>query len=41
VLGYTEEEIIGKSADIIFTPEDIKNGAPQREAAEALAKVAA
>jgi PAS domain S-box-containing protein len=38
VLGYTEEEIIGQSADIIFTPEDIKNGAPQREAAEALAK---
>lgn len=38
VLGYTEEEIIGKSADIIFTPEDKKNGAPQREAAEALAK---
>lgn len=38
VLGYTEKEILGKSADIIFTPGDIKNDVPAREAAEALAK---
>src|SRR5690242_17962022 len=38
VLGYTEDEIMVKPAHIIFTPEDIKNGAPAREAAEALAK---
>jgi PAS domain S-box-containing protein len=38
VLGFTEEEVLGKSAHIIFTEEDIKNGTPEREAAEALAK---
>jgi PAS domain S-box-containing protein len=38
VLGYNEEEIMGQPAHIIFTEEDIKNGAPEREAAEAMAK---
>ena len=31
LLGYTEDEIIGQSADIFFTPEDIQLGMPQKE----------
>jgi PAS domain S-box-containing protein len=31
LLGYTESEIVGQSADIIFTPEDIRLGAPVKE----------
>src|ERR1700704_1227234 len=33
--GYTEQEMIGASADIIFTPEDRANHAPERETARA------
>ncbi|OKS86407.1 ATP-binding protein [Mucilaginibacter polytrichastri] len=38
VLGYTEDEICGKSASMIFTDEDCKNGVPEHEFAEALEK---
>src|SRR5882757_8779406 len=38
VLGYTEEEICGNSAEIIFTEEDSKNGVPEHEFAEAMEK---
>ncbi|MCO6415864.1 PAS domain S-box protein [Siccirubricoccus sp. KC 17139] len=38
VLGWTEKEILGRPADIIFTPEDRAAGVPQREAATALAE---
>lgn len=36
ILGYTEEEIIGQVADIIFVPEDCENNVPSREAKVAL-----
>ncbi|MEO5845853.1 MAG: PAS domain-containing sensor histidine kinase [Caldimonas sp.] len=36
LLGYVPEEVIGESADIIFTEEDRATGAPQREAKQAL-----
>jgi PAS domain S-box-containing protein len=36
LLGYTETEILGKSADIIFTPEDRAAGAPEQERHQAL-----
>ena len=36
VLGWTEQEIMGRSADIIFTPEDRAAGVPEREATTAL-----
>jgi PAS domain S-box-containing protein len=38
VLGYTEEEICGNSAEIIFTEEDCRNGIPQHEFTEAMEK---
>jgi PAS domain S-box-containing protein len=38
VLGYTEAEICGQSADVIFTEEDCKNGVPAHEFTEALEK---
>ncbi|MGN6313561.1 MAG: sensor histidine kinase [Rhodanobacteraceae bacterium] len=31
LLGYTEDEILGCSGDIFFTPEDRRSGAPERE----------
>ncbi len=31
IFGYTEEEIVGEPASILFTPEDIRGGAPERE----------
>jgi PAS domain S-box-containing protein len=37
VLGYSEEEILGKSGDIFFTPEDRAQGAPEQEFAKAFA----
>jgi PAS domain S-box-containing protein len=37
LFGYTEEQMIGMSADLIFTPEDRAAGAPEKEAAGALA----
>jgi len=36
LLGYRESEILGQSSDVIFTAEDRQNGAPQREAEQAL-----
>jgi two-component system CheB/CheR fusion protein len=38
ILGYTPEEAVGKKADIIFTSEDRAAGAPDHEAATALAR---
>gem|GEM_PF-5522780 len=35
VMGYSEDEWIGRSGDIIFTPEDIEKGAPDEEQARA------
>ena len=37
-LGYAENEIIGQSADVIFTPEDRAAGAPEHEAEVAFAE---
>ena len=31
IFGYTESEVIGRSADIIFTDEDRKAGVPEKE----------
>ena len=36
LLGFTAEEIIGQSCDLIFTPEDRARGAPERERETAL-----
>ena len=36
IFGYQESEIIGKSADIIFTPEDRERGEPEKEMRTAL-----
>jgi PAS domain S-box-containing protein len=38
VLGWAEDEIVGRSMDVIFTPEDRASGRPEREAAIALAE---
>jgi PAS domain S-box-containing protein len=38
LLGFTEEEIIGRDARIIFTPEDCAEKAPEHEMATALAE---
>jgi len=37
ILGYSEEEIIGKDASKFFTPEDRAKGVPQKELATAAA----
>ena len=34
--GYSEDEIIGRSGDLIFTPEDRAAGAPEQERSRAL-----
>lgn len=31
LLGFTEQEAVGQSSDLIFTPEDCANGVPQKE----------
>lgn len=36
MFGYTPEEILGKTAHAIFTPEDRANGVPEREMSQAL-----
>lgn len=36
LLGYLESEILGRSADVIFTPQDRAAGAPEHEATQAL-----
>src|SRR4051812_5981917 len=38
VLGYTEEEIVGQSSFVTFTPEDRQQGVPERELQTALAE---
>jgi PAS domain S-box-containing protein len=38
LLGWAEEEIVGRTADAIFTPEDRAAGVPEREAMKALAE---
>jgi len=38
LFGYADQEILSKSADIVFTPEDRAVGAPERERAEARAQ---
>jgi two-component system CheB/CheR fusion protein len=38
IFGYTEKEMLGKSGDLLFTPEDRKKGVPEREAETALAR---
>jgi len=38
LLGWSEDEVLGKSADFIFVPEDRSQGAPDREVATALAE---
>ncbi len=35
LLGYTEQEMLGQSADLIFTPEDRAVGKPEQEAEQA------
>ena len=41
IIGYTEEEMLGRRADLIFTPEDRERGAPEHELLEAEATGAA
>jgi len=36
LLGYTEEEIVGQPTSVLFVPEDIAAGEPERENAKAL-----
>jgi PAS domain S-box-containing protein len=36
LLGYREEEMLGQLMDIMFTPEDLRNNAPEREIEQAL-----
>src|SRR5204863_3117181 len=41
MFGYTEKEVAGKSADILFTEEDVKKGEPERMMLQAREKGAA
>src|SRR3954449_2892761 len=36
LLGFTEEEIVGRKCDCFFTPEDVQQGVPRKELDEAL-----
>jgi len=36
LLGFTEGEIVGRKCDLFFTPEDVRDGVPQRELDDAL-----
>src|SRR3954463_7475211 len=36
LMGWTEAEFLGQSADIIFTPEDREKGDPEKEARKAV-----
>ena len=38
IFGYETDEVIGKSFDIIFTDEDLKNGIPKKDIEIALEK---
>ena len=35
VFGYREEEVVGRNFSVIFTPEDIRRGVPERELKQA------
>jgi PAS domain S-box-containing protein len=37
LLGFAEEEIVGRRCDCLFTPEDVERGVPQMELDQALA----
>ncbi|HEV7279614.1 MAG TPA: PAS domain S-box protein [Pirellulaceae bacterium] len=37
LLGYAEQEILGETADVLFTAEDVRDGVPGREREQALA----
>src|SRR4051812_28446057 len=37
LLGFAEDEIVGRDGDVVFTPEDRLFGAPEKERALALA----
>src|SRR5664279_489331 len=36
LFGYTQDEMIGRSFDVIFTAHDVESGAPQAELESAL-----
>ena len=36
LLGYREEEILGRTADVFFTPEDVRDDVPRLEMRQAL-----
>ena len=36
ILGYTEDEMLGKSVSAFFTPEDLERGVPEMGLGEAL-----
>ena len=36
LLGYTEDEILGRTADVFFTPEDVRDDIPRTEMRQAL-----
>ncbi|MBV8828212.1 MAG: PAS domain S-box protein [Acidobacteriaceae bacterium] len=36
LLGYSQEEVLGKPGALFFTPEDVSRGEPDRETATAL-----
>jgi PAS domain S-box-containing protein len=38
VLGYAENEVMGRNAKIFFTPDDISTGEPEKELANAITK---
>ena len=38
LMGWTEAEFVGQSADLIFTPEDRAKGDPEKEATKAAAE---
>jgi len=38
IFGYSTDEVIGESFDLIFTEEDLKNGVPRHEIENALTK---
>src|SRR5687768_16237027 len=37
LLGYREDEIIGRCSDVFYTPDDVASGVPQQEVDKALA----
>ena len=37
ILGYAAEEVLGRTCELFFTPEDVRDGRPERELSEATA----